>query len=95
MQARIHSLKQAKNLFEKLAKVEECSLIAKEQVKLPNIEPCLETYRELIMKVTEIEQEQEGATINNGHGGAKLASAKFVVELARLTQKDLTKALDA
>jgi len=92
MQARIQSLNQAKTLFEKLAKVEELALIAKEQVKLPTVEPCLETYRELVLKVQAI---GGGSNDDEAHGGKAMASSIFVVELVRITQKDLTKALDA
>lgn len=90
---RIQSLTRVRDLFERLAKVEELALIAKEQVKLPRPDDSIETYRELVDKVREICTVGDGDT-SHGHS-SRLSSANFVIELARITQRDLGKALEA
>lgn len=90
---RIEALTRARDLFEKLAKVEELSLIAKEQIKLPRPESSIETYCELVEKVQDVYKLGDGTSSRNASG--RLSSAVFVNELAKETQKDLTKALQA
>lgn len=88
MHDRIYALENAHTLFGYLAKAEELSLIAKEQIKLPTPDDALKTYVELV------EYAQRTAQLPTASKRG-LRIAPFVRELAVDTWRDLAKALEA
>lgn len=88
MRDRIHALEDAHTLFGYLAKAEELSLIAKEQIKLPTPDDALKTYKELIEFVHTVTRLPTASQ-------RSLRVAPFVRELAANTWRELAKALEA
>lgn len=85
---RIQDLERAQHMFGYLAKAEELSLIAKEQIKLPTSQQAVETYCELVNfthKIYDLVPSTSGA----------LAMAPFVRDIATNTWKDIVRALEA